>query len=221
MSPQTPPQGPTMEEILFQLKIVVEYLGLAQRLGQIPGYLHDMQGYALMLLAAHGPGDGEIVEIGSFMGKSTCWLAMGAKSVGREKVTAIDHFEGSPEHQAGARCEVETIVEEGTTFNRFLEHIKAMAVDDYVQPIVASSEEAATNWDKPIRLLFIDGDHSYEQSKKDFELWSPFVVPGGVVAFHDINDWPGVTQFYNELMASGRGYTEQFAVMGLNVIRRE
>jgi len=35
-------------------------------------------------------------------------------------------------------------------------------------------------------FLFIDGDHTYEGVKKDFEMYSPLVRRGGVVAFHDI-----------------------------------
>jgi predicted O-methyltransferase YrrM len=38
----------------------------------------------------------------------------------------------------------------------------------------------------PIDLLFIDGDHSYEGVKKDFELFYPLVAPSGMIAFHDI-----------------------------------
>lgn len=37
-----------------------------------------------------------------------------------------------------------------------------------------------------IDFLFIDGDHTYEGVKKDFELYSPRVRPGGIIAFHDI-----------------------------------
>jgi cephalosporin hydroxylase len=37
-----------------------------------------------------------------------------------------------------------------------------------------------------IDVLFIDGDHSYEGVKADFELWSTLVSPGGLVIFHDI-----------------------------------
>ena len=38
----------------------------------------------------------------------------------------------------------------------------------------------------PIDLLFIDGDHSYDGVKRDFELYTPLVADGGLVAFHDI-----------------------------------
>ena len=39
---------------------------------------------------------------------------------------------------------------------------------------------------KKVDLLFIDGDHSYEGVKKDFEMYSPMVADGGMIAFHDI-----------------------------------
>ena len=40
--------------------------------------------------------------------------------------------------------------------------------------------------DRPLDLLFIDGDHSYEGVKRDWEMYSPLVQCGGLVAFHDI-----------------------------------
>src|SRR6185312_12547400 len=40
---------------------------------------------------------------------------------------------------------------------------------------------------KQVDFLFIDGDHTYEGVKKDFEMYSPLVAEGGMIAFHDIN----------------------------------
>lgn len=37
-----------------------------------------------------------------------------------------------------------------------------------------------------IDFLFIDGDHTYEGVKKDFEMYAPLVREEGVIAFHDI-----------------------------------
>jgi len=52
-------------------------------------------------------------------------------------------------------------------------------------------------------LLFIDGDHTYDGVKLDFEMYSPLVKPGGIVAFHDIVqvDVPdfGVSQFWGQV----------------------
>jgi len=40
--------------------------------------------------------------------------------------------------------------------------------------------------DEKIDFLFIDGDHTYEGVKKDFEMYSPLVRKRGIIAFHDI-----------------------------------
>ena len=49
---------------------------------------------------------------------------------------------------------------------------------------VAKAKEFLQN--DAIDVLFIDGDHTYQGVKKDFELWSPLVRPGGLIFFHDI-----------------------------------
>jgi len=59
------------------------------------------------------------------------------------------------------------------------------------------SQAAVGNWREPIDLLFIDGDHEESAVRKDWDDWSRFVVPGGVVLFHDArvfeNGWPDLT----------------------------
>lgn len=56
----------------------------------------------------------------------------------------------------------------------------------------------------PIDFLFIDGDHTYEGVKKDFEIYSPLVKEGGIIAFHDIVVHPpekccNVHKFWEEI----------------------
>jgi predicted O-methyltransferase YrrM len=205
-----------MRWLLRDLEPIVEYHNFGAAVADIEGFLLNVEGWVLQQLAARGPGVGAIVEIGSYQGRSTCWLANGTKAMGREKVTAVDHFEGSPEHQLGAKCESPLITDQGSTFAAFKANIERMGFTDYVQPIVASSAKAVQEWTGPIRLLFIDGDHSYERAQEDFELWSPFVVPEGVMCFHDINQGPGVTRFYNELTATGR-VVQSFVINSLAV----
>ena len=36
--------------------------------------------------------------------------------------------------------------------------------------------------------MFIDGDHSEEGARRDWEDWHGFVEPGGVVIFHDARE---------------------------------
>jgi predicted O-methyltransferase YrrM len=57
---------------------------------------------------------------------------------------------------------------------------------------------------RPIDLLFIDGDHTYEGVRSDYAMFGPLVRPGGLIAFHDIvkTPWEGceVDRFWAELM---------------------
>lgn len=62
----------------------------------------------------------------------------------------------------------------------------------------------------PLELLFIDGDHSYEGAKADFERWGAFVAPAGHLLFHDAVDsggygnfYPGIARLIDEVEARG------------------
>jgi cephalosporin hydroxylase len=54
-----------------------------------------------------------------------------------------------------------------------------------------------------VDFLLIDGDHSYEGVKSDFEMYSDLVSDDGLIAFHDIvnEEWPGVGRFWREIEA--------------------
>jgi len=69
---------------------------------------------------------------------------------------------------------------------------------------VTTSERAADNWTLSLDLVFIDGDHSEAACRLDWELWHPYVEPGGVVAFHDaLGGDPGPTAVVEELFVHG------------------
>ncbi len=71
-----------------------------------------------------------------------------------------------------------------------------------VEWIRATSRVAATGWRGAIDFLFIDGDHSEEGVREDWELWSPLVNVGGCVALHDARSaaggWLGDRQWIDE-----------------------
>ena len=71
---------------------MVEFINLQNRFKNIEGQMHPCEGYALYLLAAGGPGEGAIVELGSHAGHATCWLAEGSRKVNREKVVAVGGY---------------------------------------------------------------------------------------------------------------------------------
>jgi predicted O-methyltransferase YrrM len=61
-----------------------------------------------------------------------------------------------------------------------------------------------------VDFLFIDGDHSYEGVKKDFELYSKLVCEGGIIAFDDIRHSEGVEKFWNEVKRDYKSETLVF-----------
>jgi predicted O-methyltransferase YrrM len=220
-SPSTTPITPVQPQRSLQtdLAAVADFLQSHAALQGIEGYLHPLEGFTLMQLAAHAPGDGVIVEIGSFKGLSTCWLALGAKRANRGKVWAVDHFSGSPEHQPGQRHADKDIAASGSTLEIFKANIARAGIADQVEIIAARSSEAAPAWSGgSIRLLFIDGDHSYEESKRDFESWLPHVVKDGLIGFHDIGAWPGVTRFFNEQVQPNPRFRAVLAANSLHVV---
>lgn len=61
-----------------------------------------------------------------------------------------------------------------------------------------------------IDFLFIDGDHSYEGVKKDYQMYSPLVRAGGIIAFHDIgkNEEGGCNLLWNEIKKTKTSFKE-------------
>ena len=112
----------------------------------IEGWLSDAQGCALFRAAAATTGKGLIVEIGSWKGRSTAWLAAGAR-LAAARVYAVDPHIGSREDPDAA------------TLAAFRANLTDAGLADVVEPLVMTSVEAARMLDGPVELLFIDGNH--------------------------------------------------------------
>jgi glycosyltransferase involved in cell wall biosynthesis/predicted O-methyltransferase YrrM len=202
------------------LQAVATFEGLRENIESIGGSLHHQEGFGLYHWAKEGPGQGAIVEIGSLMGRSTCWLAAGTRFHRREKVVAVDHFRRSAEYQKGASHPVATIADTGSTPPTFRANLQRLGLQDWVEVRVGSSAEVGAAWQGPIRLLFIDGDHSYEATAKDVATWSKHVVRDGIMAFHGADLSPGVTQFYREFVAANPSWKEFCRILSLRFIQR-
>ena len=140
----------------------------------LPGMLTFAEIDCLFQLGQFNQQTGVIVEIGSWKGKSTVALARGASKIHDEKIYAIDPHK--------------ILFEEGyheDTEAEFRATIKRSGVEDRVVALIMTSEAAARGWNKPIRLLWIGGDHRYQAAKLDFTLWEPHLVEGGILAMHD------------------------------------
>ena len=125
----------------------------------IPGWLTPHEG-AFLLKAAGSqhslPGD--VVEIGSYEGKSTIFLAHGSVHV-----TAIDPHKGTVSGGVLA-----------PTYDNFRKNILRAGVSKKITALITTSKMAAKTWKKPIKLLFIDGLHDEAHAREDYALWSPF-----------------------------------------------
>jgi len=145
----------------------------------------------------------DVLEIGSYKGRSTVYLAAGVKLLNNPsiRVIAIDPFV-DPEGVGGLPSTISTRPE-------FEQNLKLCCVDDVVDIIQASSEfVTAQIRDYSVDVLFIDGDHTYEGVKRDFELYFSKVAVGGVIIFHDAtkgySSFPDVVKLMDELVQDVR-----------------
>ena len=56
--------------------------------------------------------------------------------------------------------------------------------------MIGSSPTVAAHWATPLGLVFIDGGHAFDVALADYEGWARFVVPGGLLVFHDVFEDP-------------------------------
>jgi predicted O-methyltransferase YrrM len=169
----------------------------------IPGYLLENEARFLGFLAACTPANGRIVEIGSFKGRSTVMLAKVSAHYSLGKVVAIDpHNLNLSEKVRG----VDSPARPQSTKDDFLHSLHTAGVTDHVEFHHALSKDVSSSWNEPIRLLWIDGDHTYRGAKEDFDGFAPHVQPGGVIALHDaLNVFSGpIRVFVEEMLRSNQ-----------------
>lgn len=138
---------------------------------------------AMYRFAATWPVRGATVELGSWVGLTTSYLATASAARDDGMVYAVDTFEGTKEggtqYPSAARYA-------GSTFDAFQDHVRRAGVADRVTPLIGLTGEVAERYaGGPIRMLLIDADHSYKGVRADWERWSPHVAAGGLIIFHD------------------------------------
>jgi predicted O-methyltransferase YrrM len=153
----------------------------------IDGWLTVDEAIALYELSRALPHEQPVaVEIGSWQGKSSVCLARGLAGKYHPRLCCIDPFDASGDG-ASAPTYGERAQRLGADLRRAFEaNLEAVGVLDMVDVRQGFSHEQARDWQQPIDLLFLDGDHSYEAVRQDFEDWAPKIRPGGFLALHDV-----------------------------------
>jgi predicted O-methyltransferase YrrM len=175
------------------------------------------RGY-LFQLASDLPADAQVVEVGSWMGASTCFIAGGLKGA-KAKIFAVDNFQGLSTCGEDAAWYNRHFLQLGakSTLEIFRRNFSELGLSPRAEPVVSDSLAAARQLAEKraaIDFIFIDGDHSYEACKADILAWSPFVKRGGVIAFHDFGSRAdGVTRAIFEETKAGR-FAEIIGVAG-------
>jgi len=194
---------------------------------EVKGFLAEDEGLKLYALGLQACALGPCLEIGSFCGKSTVYLGMACKKSNSTLFT-IDHHRGSEEQQPGQLYFDPEIFDSSkgiiNSLPLLLETLKKANLEDNVVPMVTQSEVAARKWAMPLGLVFIDGGHSYQTALSDYRCWSPHVLPGGLLVFHDIYPDPtkgGQAPFEVYKLALGSGdYRELPMVNSLGILRK-
>ncbi|WP_123101267.1 class I SAM-dependent methyltransferase [Acidithiobacillus sulfuriphilus] len=132
----------------------------------------------LALLAAYPASPGRVLEIGAFKGASTIVLSRAARAAGDECIWTVDPFT-SP-------SETDPDLAGGSGYPEFLSNLEKTGEGPFVRVFQGFSRDLAKQWNQPIRLLWIDGDHTYRGAQQDFDSFSPFLSDGAIIAFHDV-----------------------------------
>ncbi|NUR31949.1 MAG: class I SAM-dependent methyltransferase [Catenulispora sp.] len=192
-----------------------------------PGFMPADEGLALYEAAERAAKTGDLLEIGTYCGKSTIYLAAAAATADRVVVT-VDHHRGSEEQQPGWEYHDPGLVDPQVglmdTLPTMRRTLHAAGVEDRVIAIVGRSPAVARLWNTPVGLVFIDGGHTDEHAQADYEGWARHVAPGGLLVIHDVFPNPedgGQAPYRIYLRALESGDFEEESVTGsLRVLRR-
>jgi predicted O-methyltransferase YrrM len=153
------------------------------------GFMPEDEGEELYRTALEYGPRGPMLEVGTYCGLSTLYLAAAARTV-RSVVITVDHHRGSEEHQPGWEYHDPSLVDPRTgridTLPAFRTAVEDAGLEDHVIAVVGRSAQVAALWRTPLALVFVDGGHTDEAAQADYEGWAPWVMPGGALVIHDV-----------------------------------
>jgi len=130
---------------------------------------------------------GDVLEIGSFKGKTTVFTSHAIEALELDKrLHTVDPYTNEASEVG---CSDENIDSAYETFRRATDGL------DNHEHVRAYSHKALSRFeDTTFSLVFVDGDHTYEGVMADYRNYSPLLADGGIMVFDDYANpsWPGV-----------------------------
>ena len=150
--------------------------------------LRELQ--TLFQLASAVPPECFALEIGSYLGASSCWLVAGLAPQ-RASLICVDTWmndtvPGEPK---------DTFAEFQSNVSRLKPHITVVRK--------RSDQLSRDKLPGTLHLVFLDGDHDYESVNREMRMLAPLVCEGGIMAFHDAVYFEGVARTVGEAVAGG------------------
>lgn len=176
--------------------IDVEMLGKMSL--SIPGMITPEAGKFLYSLCYMQDLEGDVVEIGSWQGRSSTFLARAVKESLNGNFYAIDHFGGN----AGKEEFYAINGSLSSLKDNFNDNLSRFGLIDTVNLLDMVNTEACEKIKgRKIRFLFIDGDHTKDGVKKDIELFFPQLEKGSIVVFDDyFEGFSGLIEAVDEIL---------------------
>jgi len=172
----------------------------------IPTHMSSRELHWLYRSAKLLPLNSEAIEIGSYLGASSVYLAAGLAGRG-SRLHCVDTWQNEGMEEGAA-----------DTFDQFQRNTSGLS--GIITTIRMRSQDALPSLHGRFHLAFIDGDHSYDAVREDLRLIVNKMTPDGILALHDWRYFPGVTAALLEFILSTRWKPAGF-VDNLIYLKRE
>lgn len=158
---------------------------------KIPTWTSREELECLYDLASQLPPRAVALEIGSYLGASSCYLAAGL-ATGGGRLICVDTWQNETMPE-GSRDTLEEFRRNLGALLRFVTIVRKRADELSVAEVGGS-----------VDLVFIDADHSRDAVRRDFAVADVALTDNGIVAMHDCSAYEGVARVVGEALASGR-----------------
>ena len=197
------------DDLKLTKRIILEKLN--PEFNEIPGWFAYEELYnAMVETAPHGS---NFVEVGSWFGKSTNYLATKIRESKKNiNFTCVDTWKGTDDEELH-----QNIVGafNGDIFYEFVDNTVLSNNYATFDIIKDTSHNAANQFqNNSINFIMLDAGHSYESLMEDIKLWYNKVTPGGIISGDDYGVFSGVTQaadefFYNQFHKGFRSFARK------------